>query len=76
MEAKTIWVKCQLDESGEPCYFPGHNLQQATAKAIRFFDSLAIPPGDYITKEHIPRKRIVTPRRLRKKKIKQMLLNP
>lgn len=66
MGTRTVWVECRLGENEYPCFFPGHNLQHARARALKFFGSLSIPEDDLIIKEYIPRRKIVTPRKRRK----------
>jgi len=73
MGTKTVWVECQLKADREACYFPGHNIQQATAKALEFFRSLSIPREEFTIKDYVPRKKIITPRRRKKMIAKRVL---
>lgn len=73
METKTFWVECRLDESSNPCFFPGHNLDHAIVRAKEFFAALSIPWGDIIVREYFPRTKIVTKRKMKHKRAKHAI---
>ena len=73
MGTKTVWVECRNGVDGEPFWFPGHNLQHATARAIQSFASIAIPEQELEIEEYVPRKKIVTPRKHKKLRAKHLI---
>lgn len=74
MESKTVWVECWV--AGQPFWFPGHDLEHAKARAIKSFEGIAIHSEDIvIIKEYTPRRKIVTLRKHKRLRAKQLLLS-
>lgn len=52
MGAKTMWLECRLGKSGNPCFFPGHNLHQAMERQDKFLDEYSLRETDTASEEY------------------------